>query len=123
MLLPPSLFPHSPPCHNPQDSSFSRAYAAYGGIFILLALMWGWAVDRSPPDKWDLVGAAVAVAGACIIMFVPRAAAAAHLPAGSPSSSQLSLVALQHPPSDAGAVLSASSAAGLMAGAVNTRPP
>ncbi|CAI7786898.1 unnamed protein product [Closterium sp. NIES-53] len=58
-----------------QDASFARTYAAYGGIFILLALLWGWAVDRTAPDVWDLVGAAVAVGGACIIMFVPRPAA------------------------------------------------
>ncbi|GJP49141.1 hypothetical protein CLOM_g8392 [Closterium sp. NIES-68] len=57
-----------------QDASFARTYAAYGGIFILLALLWGWAVDRTAPDVWDLVGAAVAVGGACIIMFVPRPA-------------------------------------------------
>ena len=124
------LLPPSPPSLSSlQDSSFSRAYAAYGGIFILLALMWGWAIDRTPPDKWDLIGSAIAVAGACIIMFVPRAAAAAqaHLPAGSPSSSQLSLVALQPfdvGPSDVGVgALPAGIAASLMAGAGATRPP
>ncbi|KAH7298541.1 hypothetical protein KP509_25G048300 [Ceratopteris richardii] len=55
-----------------QRQDFGRTYAAYGGFFILLSLFWGWAVDGNKPDMWDWVGAAVAIAGACIIMFVPR---------------------------------------------------
>ncbi|KAH7286342.1 hypothetical protein KP509_32G002200 [Ceratopteris richardii] len=55
-----------------QKQDFGRTYAAYGGFFILLSLFWGWAVDRRKPDMWDFVGGAIGVAGACIIMFVPR---------------------------------------------------
>jgi small multidrug resistance family-3 protein len=55
-----------------QEQSFGRTYAAYGGFFIILAIMWGWALDGSRPDKWDLIGAAIACAGVALIMFTPR---------------------------------------------------
>ncbi len=55
-----------------QTASFGRVYAAYGGIFIVLALLWAWKVDGFKPDKYDLIGAAVALAGACIIVYMPR---------------------------------------------------
>ncbi|MGB3204695.1 MAG: YnfA family protein [Crinalium sp.] len=38
-------------------------YAAYGGVFIVLSLIWGWQVDRTPPDKFDLLGGAIALIG------------------------------------------------------------
>jgi small multidrug resistance family-3 protein len=50
-----------------------RVYAAYGGVYIGVAILWLWAVDGIRPDLWDLVGAAVALAGMAIIMFAPRA--------------------------------------------------
>ncbi|GAB7080524.1 YnfA family protein [Megalodesulfovibrio paquesii] len=55
------------------DADFAgRAYAAYGGIYILSSLVWMWAVEGSRPDRWDAVGAAVCLAGAAIILFGPR---------------------------------------------------
>ena len=55
------------------DSPFAgRAYAAYGGIYIAAALLWGWVVERSPPDRWDLLGALVCIAGMALILFGPR---------------------------------------------------
>jgi small multidrug resistance family-3 protein len=56
-----------------QTANFGRVYAAYGGVFILLALLWAWRVDGFQPDKWDIIGAVVAVLGACLIIFMPRA--------------------------------------------------
>lgn len=50
-----------------------RVYAAYGGVYVATALAWLWAVDGVRPDRWDVIGAAVAVAGMAIIMFGPRA--------------------------------------------------
>ena len=50
-----------------------RVYAAYGGVYIGVAILWLWAVDGIRPGLWDLVGAAVALAGMAIIMFAPRA--------------------------------------------------
>jgi small multidrug resistance family-3 protein len=51
-----------------------RVYAAYGGVYVFTALFWLWAVDGVVPDRWDLLGGLVALAGMAIIMFGPRAA-------------------------------------------------
>ncbi len=55
-----------------QTADFGRVYAAYGGIFIIMALIWAWKADNFQPDKWDVIGALVAVLGACIIIYMPR---------------------------------------------------
>jgi small multidrug resistance family-3 protein len=57
-----------------QPSTFGRTYAAYGGFFIVLSLLWGWWVDRQAPDRWDLIGAAIALGGVLIVFFAPRPA-------------------------------------------------
>ena len=51
---------------------FGRVYAAYGGIFIVLAIVWGVVVDGFRPDRYDLLGALVALAGAAIIALPER---------------------------------------------------
>lgn len=51
-----------------------RTYAAYGGVYIVSAIAWLWLVEGAKPDKWDLIGAAVCLGGAAIILFGPRAA-------------------------------------------------
>jgi len=56
-------------------SHAGRAYAAYGGVYIASALVWLWAVEGARPDRWDLIGAAVCLAGAALILFGPRAGA------------------------------------------------
>lgn len=58
------------PCY--QDQSFGRVYAAYGAIFIVLSVLWGWQVDQQRPDARDCLGAAICVAGALVILW-PRA--------------------------------------------------
>jgi small multidrug resistance family-3 protein len=57
------------------DSAFAgRAYAAYGGIYIAASLVWLWIVEGQTPTRTDLVGAALAVAGALVIVgFAARA--------------------------------------------------
>lgn len=50
-----------------------RAYAAYGGVYIVAALGWLWLVEGYRPDRWDLLGASVSLAGAAIILLAPRA--------------------------------------------------
>ncbi len=55
------------------DAAFAgRAYAAYGGIYIAASVLWLWAVERQAPDRFDLLGSAVAVAGALIVLWGPR---------------------------------------------------
>ena len=49
-----------------------RVYAAYGGVYIFVAILWLWIVDGIRPTAWDLAGSAVAFAGMFIIMFAPR---------------------------------------------------
>ena len=57
------------------DAPFAgRAYAAYGGIYILASLVWMWAVEGFRPDRWDIVGAAICIVGAMVIIFGPRGA-------------------------------------------------
>ncbi|WP_374403041.1 YnfA family protein [Niveibacterium sp.] len=51
-----------------------RVYAAYGGVYIAVAILWLWAVDGIRPTAWDLIGAAVALGGMAIIFFAPRGA-------------------------------------------------
>jgi small multidrug resistance family-3 protein len=55
-----------------QRSTFGRVYAAYGGVFVIMSLLWGWALDRHAPDRFDWIGAAVVAAGVGIIFFTPR---------------------------------------------------
>lgn len=49
-----------------------RAFAAYGGIYIVASLAWMMLVERVPPDRWDVTGAAISVAGAAVILFAAR---------------------------------------------------
>lgn len=56
------------------DADFSgRAYAAYGGIYILASLLWLWAAEGVRPDRWDVIGAGLCLAGALVIVLGPRA--------------------------------------------------
>jgi small multidrug resistance family-3 protein len=49
-----------------------RAYAAYGGIYIVASLIWLWSVENVRPDRWDLAGAALCLIGAAVILLGPR---------------------------------------------------
>lgn len=55
-----------------QIEGFGRVYAAYGGIFIAFSILWAIALDGFKPDKWDILGAIIALIGVGIIMFAPR---------------------------------------------------
>ena len=54
------------------DSQFGRVLAAYGGVFVVGSLAWGMALDGFRPDRWDIIGAAVCLAGVGVIMYAPR---------------------------------------------------
>jgi len=49
-----------------------RVYAAYGGVYVAVALLWLWQVDGITPTRWDVIGGVVALLGMAIIMFAPR---------------------------------------------------
>ncbi len=51
-----------------------RAYAAYGGVYILSSILWLWMIEGARPDRWDWLGAGVCILGAAIILFGPRSA-------------------------------------------------
>lgn len=58
---------------SPADSA-GRAYAIYGGIYIAASLVWLWLVEGRRPDSWDLLGAAICLVGAAVILWAPRGA-------------------------------------------------
>ena len=51
---------------------FGRVYAAYGGVFVIMSLLWGWGLDGDRPDRYDWIGAAIVVVGVAFIYFAPR---------------------------------------------------
>ena len=51
--------------------TFGRVYAAYGGVFVVLSLLWGWWVDKKTPDSFDWIGGAICLAGVMVILW-PR---------------------------------------------------
>ena len=57
-----------------QPSHFGRVYAAYGGVFVVLSVLWGWWIDGHRPDTPDAAGALICLVGVGIIMYWPRAA-------------------------------------------------
>lgn len=60
------------PTLQPPNASFGRVYAAYGGIFIALSILWGWKIDKVAPDRFDLIGGLIALIGVAVIMYYPR---------------------------------------------------
>lgn len=58
---------------SPADQA-GRAYAIYGGIYIVASLVWLWLVEGQMPDRWDVAGAALCLCGAAVILWGPRAA-------------------------------------------------
>ena len=55
-----------------QPAHFGRVYAAYGGMFIVLSLLWGWGFDGTRPDRFDAMGAIISLVGMVVMMYAPR---------------------------------------------------
>lgn len=62
------------PTLQPAGFDFGRVYAAYGGVFVVMSLLWGWWMDGHRPDAASVAGAAVCMVGVGIIMYWPRPA-------------------------------------------------
>lgn len=59
-----------------ESENAGRAYAAYGGIYIAAAMSWLWLAEGVRPDRWDMIGLAVCLTGAAIILLAPRGTSA-----------------------------------------------
>jgi small multidrug resistance family-3 protein len=55
-----------------QPAHFGRVYAAYGGVFVVLSVLWGWGIDGTRPDRYDVLGALTCVLGVAVMMYAPR---------------------------------------------------
>lgn len=55
-----------------QPANFGRVYAAYGGVFVVLSILWGWKVDNILPDRFDVLGGLICLIGVGVIMYWPR---------------------------------------------------
>jgi len=55
-----------------QPADFHRIYATYGGIFVVMSILWGWIFDKIQPDAYDLIGAVIILIGVSIIYYWPR---------------------------------------------------
>ena len=55
-----------------QPAHFGRVYAAYGGWFVVLSILWAWGIDRTPPDRYDVFGGLICLIGVAVIMYSPR---------------------------------------------------
>jgi len=55
-----------------QTEFAGRSYAVYGGIYIAASLLWLYFIERQNPDHWDVIGAAICIVGAMIILFMSR---------------------------------------------------
>ncbi|CAN5594194.1 YnfA family protein [soil metagenome] len=55
-----------------QPSNFGRVYAAYGGIFVVMAIIWGLMIDKKRPDRYEIIGGTIVLMGAAIIFYAPR---------------------------------------------------
>ena len=55
-----------------QPAHFGRVYAAYGGWFVVLSILWGWGVDHIRPDRFDVLGGCICLLGVAVVMYWPR---------------------------------------------------
>lgn len=58
-----------------ESNAAGRAFAAYGGVYIVASVLWLWQVEGIKPDRWDIIGAGICLLGAAVILFAPRHAA------------------------------------------------
>lgn len=55
-----------------QPASFGRVYAAYGGIFVISSIIWGYWIDKKKPDRFEIIGSLLVLAGVVVMFYLPR---------------------------------------------------
>lgn len=55
-----------------QPAEFGRVYATYGGIFVVMSIIWGYWVDKKKPDRFEIIGSIIVLAGVAIMFYFPR---------------------------------------------------
>lgn len=55
-----------------QPANFGRVYATYGGIFVIASVLWGYWVDKKRPDKFEVIGSIIVLAGVAVMFYFPR---------------------------------------------------
>jgi small multidrug resistance family-3 protein len=55
-----------------QTANFGRVYATYGGIFVVMSILWAMLFDKFVPDKYDIIGGLIVLVGVCVIYYAPR---------------------------------------------------
>lgn len=55
-----------------QPAGFGRTYAAYGGVFVIMSLLWAWVAEKTKPDMYDMIGAVIILLGTIVIFYAPR---------------------------------------------------
>jgi small multidrug resistance family-3 protein len=55
-----------------ESDAAGRTYATYGGVYILASVLWLWLAEGQRPDRWDITGATICLAGAAVILWAPR---------------------------------------------------
>lgn len=55
-----------------QPANFGRVYAAYGGIFIISSILWGYWIDKKKPDKYEILGSIIVLIGVAVMFYFPR---------------------------------------------------
>ena len=55
-----------------QKSHFHRVYAAYGRIFVIASIIWGYWVDKKKPDRFELIGSVIVLVGVAVMFYFPR---------------------------------------------------
>jgi len=55
-----------------QPADFGRVYASYGGIFILVSILWGYWIDKKKPDRFEIIGSVIVLVGVVVMFYFPR---------------------------------------------------
>ena len=55
-----------------QPENFGKVYATYGGIFVVVSIIWGYWIDKKKPDRFEIIGSVIVLIGVAIMFYLPR---------------------------------------------------